>query len=389
MTHKTKQFQPVKKRKQHSPEFLSEALKLAERIGVAAAARELSLYESQLYAWRSKLQQQMSSSERESELAAENARLKRQLAEQAEELAILQKGRDILCESSEMKYVFIEKHQAEFSIKAMCRVLRVARSGWYTWCQRRTRISTRQQFRQHCDSVVLAAFTRSKQRYGAPRLTDELRAQGYPFNVKTVAASLRRQGLRAKASRKFSPVSYRAHGLPVSENLLEQDFYASGPNQKWAGDITYLRTDEGWLYLAVVIDLWSRAVIGWSMSPRMTAQLACDALQMALWRRKRPRNVIVHTDRGGQYCSADYQAQLKRHNLRGSMSAKGCCYDNACVESFFHSLKVECIHGERFISREIMRATVFNYIECDYNRWRRHSWCGGLSPEQFENKNLA
>ncbi|HCT9581729.1 TPA: IS3-like element IS3 family transposase [Escherichia coli] len=378
-----------KPRKQHSPEFRSEALKLAERIGVTAAASELSLYESQLYNWRSKQQNQQTSSERELEMSTEIARLKRQLAERDEELAILPKGRDILREAPEMKYVFIEKHQAEFSIKAMCRVLRVARSGWYTWCQRRTRISTRQQFRQHCDSVVLAAFTRSKQRYGAPRLTDELRAQGYPFNVKTVAASLRRQGLRAKASRKFSPVSYRAHGLPVSENLLEQDFYASGPNQKWAGDITYLRTDEGWLYLAVVIDLWSRAVIGWSMSPRMTAQLACDALQMALWRRKRPRNVIVHTDRGGQYCSADYQAQLKRHNLRGSMSAKGCCYDNACVESFFHSLKVECIHGEHFISREIMRATVFNYIECDYNRWRRHSWCGGLSPEQFENKNLA
>ncbi|ELX9581682.1 IS3-like element IS3 family transposase [Escherichia coli] len=378
-----------KPRKQHSPEFRSEALKLAERIGVTTAARELSLYESQLYNWRSKQQNQQTSSERELEMSTEIARLKRQLAERDEELAILPKGRDILREAPEMKYVFIEKHQAEFSIKAMCRVLRVARSGWYTWCQRRTRISTRQQFRQHCDSVVLAAFTRSKQRYGAPRLTDELRAQGYPFNVKTVAASLRRQGLRAKASRKFSPVSYRAHGLPVSENLLEQDFYASGPNQKWAGDITYLRTDEGWLYLAVVIDLWSRAVIGWSMSPRMTAQLACDALQMALWRRKRPRNVIVHTDRGGQYCSADYQAQLKRHNLRGSMSAKGCCYDNACVESFFHSLKVECIHGEHFISREIMRATVFNYIECDYNRWRRHSWCGGLSPEQFENQNLA
>ncbi|EPR0037178.1 IS3-like element IS3 family transposase [Escherichia coli] len=374
-----------KPRKQHSPEFRSEALKLAERIGVTAAARELSLYESQLYNWRSKQQNQQTSSERELEMSTEIARLKRQLAERDEELAILPKGRDILREAPEMKYVFIEKHQAEFSIKAMCRVLRVARSGWYTWCQRRTRISTRQQFRQHCDSVVLAAFTRSKQRYGAPRLTDELRAQGYPFNVKTVAASLRRQGLRAKASRKFSPVSYRAHGLPVSENLLEQDFYTSGPNQKWAGDITYLRTDEGWLYLAV----WSRAVIGWSMSPRMTAQLACDALQMALWRRTRPRNVIVHTDRGGQYCSADYQAQLKRHNLRGSMSAKGCCYDNACVESFFHSLKVECIHGEHFISREIMRATVFNYIECDYNRWRRHSWCGGLSPEQFENKNLA
>ncbi|ELO79840.1 transposase, partial [Salmonella enterica subsp. enterica serovar Enteritidis str. SARB17] len=172
-----------------------------------------------------------------------------------------------------MKYVFIEKHQAEFSIKAMCRVLLVARSGWYVWKQRQVRLNSRQQFRLSCDSAVHEAFHRAKQRYGAPRLTDELHAQGNRFNVKTVAASLRRQGLRAKASRKFSPVSYREHGLPVSENLLKQDFYASGPNQKWSGDITYLRTDEGWLYLAVVIDLWSRAVIGWSMSSRMTAQL--------------------------------------------------------------------------------------------------------------------
>ncbi|EJN6734162.1 IS3 family transposase [Salmonella enterica subsp. enterica serovar Anatum] len=378
-----------KPRKQHTPEFRQEALKLAERIGVATAARELNLYESQLYNWRSKQQNQLSSSEREQEMSAEIARLKRQLAERDEELAILQKGRDILREAPEMKYVFIEKHQAEFNIKAMCRVFQVARSGWYVWHQRRHQINRRQRFRLVCDNVVREAFSDAKQRYGAPRLTDELRAQGYQFNVKTVAASLRRQGLRAKASRRFSPVSYREHGLPVSENLLKQDFYASGPNQKWSGDITYLRTDEGWLYLAVVIDLWSRAVIGWSMSSRMTAQLACDALQMALWRRKRPENVIVHTDRGGQYCSADYQALLKRHNLYGSMSAKGCCYDNACAESFFHTLKVECIHGEDFASREIMRTTVFNYIECDYNRWRRHSACGGLSPEQFENQNLA
>ncbi|MGL4172446.1 IS3 family transposase [Morganella morganii] len=382
----TKPVSTTKKpRKQHTPEFRSEALKLAERIGVAAAARELSLYESQLYTWRSKKQQQVTSSVRESELAAENARLKRQLAERDEELAIPPKGRDILREAPEMKYVFIEKYQAEFRIKAMCRVLRVARSGWYAWLKRRHQLNHRQQFRLACDEAVSKAFTEAKQRYGAPRLADVLPE----YNVKTIAASLRRQGLRAKAARKFSPVSYCEHGLPVSENLLKQNFYASGPNQKWAGDITYLRTDEGWLYLAVVIDLWSRAVIGWSMSSRMTAQLACDALQMALWRRKRPENVIVHTDRGSQYCSADYQALLKRHNLRGSMSAKGCCYDNACVESFFHSLKVECIHGERFVSREIMRATVFNYIEYDYNRWRRHSACGGLSPEQFENQNLA
>ncbi|MGK6326144.1 IS3 family transposase [Erwinia sp. DT-104] len=382
----TKSVSTTKKpRKQHTPEFRNEAMKLAERIGVAAAARELSLYESQIYTWRSKRQQQATSSERESELAAENARLKRQLAERDEELAIPPKGRDILRQTPEMKYVFIEKHQAEFSIKAMCRVLQVARSGWYAWRQRRHQINRRQQFRLVCDDAVRQTFARAKQRYGAPRLADELPE----YNIKTIAASLRRQGLRAKASRRFSPVSYREHGLPVSENLLNQDFYASGPNQKWVGDITYLRTGEGWLYLAVVIDLWSRSVIGWSMSSWMTAQLACDALQMALWRRKRPENVIVHTDRGGQYCSTNYQSLLKRHNLQGSMSAKGCCYDNACAESFFHSLKVECIHGENFASREIMRTAVFNYIECDYNRWRRHSACGGLSPEQFENQNLA
>lgn len=378
-----------KPRKQHTPEFRDEALKLAERIGVAAAARELSLYESQLYNWRSKQQNQLYSSEREQEMSSEITRLKRQLAERDEELAILQNGRDILREAPEMKYVFIEKHQAEFSIKAMCRVLQVARSGWYVSHQRRHQINRRQQFRLVCDNVVREAFSDAKQRYGAPRLTDELRAQGRVYNIKTVAASLRRQGLRAKASRRFSPVSYREHSLPASENLLKQDFYASGPNQKWVGDITYLRTGEGWLYLAVVIDLWSRSVIGWSMSSRMTAQLASDALQMALWRRKRPEKVIVHTDRGGQYCSTDYQSLLKRHNLRGSMSARGCCYDNACAERFFHTLKVECIHGEDFVSREIMRAAVFNYIECDYNRWRRHSACGGLSPEQFENQNLT
>ncbi|BEA24539.1 ISPsy26, transposase OrfB [Escherichia coli MS 79-10] len=139
----------------------------------------------------------------------------------------------------------------------------------------------------------------------------------------------------------------------------------------------------------MVIDLFARNVVGWSMKPTLSRELALDALMMAVWRRKPDGEVIVHSDQGSQYCSADYQALLKQHNLSGSMSAKGCCYDNACEESFFHSLKVECLHGEHFISREIMRVTVFNYTECDYNCWRRHSWCGGLSPEQFEKQNFA
>ncbi len=174
-----------------------------------------------------------------------------------------------------MKYVFIEKHQAEFSVKAMCLVLRIARSGWYSWRSRRCQISPRQQFRSVCDDAVRNAFAEVKQRYSAPRLAKELPE----YNIKTISASLRRQGLRAKASRKFRPVSYRTRGLSVTENLLKKNFHASCPTQKWVGDITYLHTDEGWLYLAVITGLWSRAVIGWSMLPRMTAQLVCDALQ--------------------------------------------------------------------------------------------------------------
>jgi transposase InsO family protein len=186
---------------------------------------------------------------------------------------------------------------------------------------------------------------------------------------------MRRQGLRAKAARKFKATTNSRHSLPVADNLLQQDFTASAPNRY---------TEEGWLYLAVIIDLYSRKVIGWAMSERMTADLVCDALRMALWRRKQPTGVIVHSDRGSQYCSMVYQTLIRAHQLRCSMSAEGNCYDNACAESFFHSLKVECIHGERFMSRAQMRETVFEYIETDYNRQRRHSTLGHISPEAFE-----
>jgi len=219
--------------------------------------------------------------------------------------------------------------------------------------------------------------------------THDLNDAGVAICLNTVAASLRRQNLRAKAARKFKATTNSRHGLPVAPNLLEQDFSATAPNQKWVGDITYLATGEGWLYLAVLIDLYSRKVIGWAMSERMTADLVGDALQMALWSRKMPKGVIVHSDRGSQYCSSLYQSLLTRHDLRCSMSAKGNCYDNACAESFFHSLKVEAIHGERFTTREAMRRQVFEYIELDYNRQRRHSAIGMISPEAFEARMIA
>ncbi len=175
----------------------------------------------------------------------------------------------------------------------------------------------------------------------------------------------------------------------MAPNLLEQDFTADAPNQKWVGDITYLATGECWLYLALLIDLYSRKVIGWAMSERMTADLVGDALRMALWNRKMPKGVIVHSDRGSQYCSTLYQSLLMQHALKCSMSAKGNCYDNACAESFFHSLKVEAIHGVWFETRKTIRQQVFEYIELDYNQQRRHSAIGMISPKAFEGRMIA
>lgn len=283
----------------------------------------------------------------------------------------------------------MEKQACEFSIKAMARVLEASRSGFYAWRQRRDRPSPRQRCREVRDAEIKAAFEAGKGRNGAIRVAKDLADLNVKCNRKTVSDSLRRQGLRAKAARKFKATTNSKHNLPVAPNLLEQDFDADHLNQKWVGDITYLWTDEGWLYLAVMIDLYSRKVVGWAMSERMTATLVCDALRMALWRRKNPKGVIVHSDRGSQYCSKDYQKLIADHKLLCSMSAKGNCYDNACAESFFHSLKVEAIHGERFATRQAMKETVFEYIEVDYNRTRRHSANGYLSPEVFEAQQAA
>lgn len=283
----------------------------------------------------------------------------------------------------------MEKHAWEFSIKAMARVLDASRSGFYAWRQRKDRPSPRQLCREVRDAEIKAIFEAGKGRNGAIRVAKDLADLNVKCDRKTVSDSLRRQGLRAKAARKFKATTNSKHNLPVAPNLLEQDFDAEHPNQKWVGDITYLWTDEGWLYLAVMIDLHSRKVVGWAMSERMTATLVCDALRMALWRRKKPKGVIVHSDRGSQYCSKDYQKLIADHELLCSMSAKGNCYDNACAESFFHSLKVESIHGERFATRQAMKEAVFEYIEVDYNRTRRHSANGYLSPEAFEAQQAA
>lgn len=270
----------------------------------------------------------------------------------------------------------------------MCRALGVSRSGFNDWVSRDGRYK-RKQAQAAIDAQVAAAFDESRSRSGSPRLTLELCEKGISLDKKTVANSMKRQSLRAKAARKFRATTQSAHDRPVAPNLLNRNFTAKRRNQKYVSDITYLWTDEGWLYLVVFIDLYSRAVVGWALSSRMTSDLVCDAFSMAMMRRGNPKNVIVHSDRGIQYCSRKFQDLLRKHRCRSSMSRKGDCWDNAVAESFFRSLKIEAVYGERFESREKLRQSVFEYIEVYYNRVRLHSANGYISPAVFEARKVA
>lgn len=283
----------------------------------------------------------------------------------------------------------MQQHQGQHSHEVLAQALGVTRSGFYAWRKSQASHSPRKQAQQALDDAVAKCFLESKGRYGAERLQVDLSEQNRCHDIKTIRASMKRQGLVPKAAKRYKVTTDSDHSLPIAPNLLDRDFSAEEPNQKWAGDITYLYTTQGWLYLAVMIDLHSRSVIGWSMSERMTADLVNDALLMALWQRKFPKGVLVHSDRGSQYASGLYRDTIADHGLIQSMSRKGNCWDNACVESFFHSMKVEATQDEPLVNRGTMRQRVFEYIEVDYNRNRRHSALGFVSPEAFESATLA
>ena len=226
-----------------------------------------------------------------------------------------------------MKYAFIRDNQTHYPVLHLCEVLGVLPGSYYAWCKRP--LSQRGQDNARLDVHIKAVFAEHKGRYGSPRLADELRDCGQPCGENRVAARMRALALRAKGKRKYKATTQSDHNLPVAPNLLEQHFEAQAPNQKWVSDITYVWTEEGWLYLAVVLDLFSRRVVGYAMSKRIDRALVMVALRMALFRRKFPRGVIVHSDRGSQYCSADYQALLNEHGLICSMSKRGDCYERA------------------------------------------------------------
>lgn len=285
-----------------------------------------------------------------------------------------------------MKYTFVAAHEVQFQVKRMCRMLSVKRSGYYAWRKRMP--STREQANQALLELIAAEHQRSRKTYGSPRLHVVLRRKGVVCGHNRVARLMRLHGIAALTRRRYRPgTTQRQPGAIPAPNWLNQDFSATVPNQKWVSDFTYIETSEGWLYLAVVLDLFSRKVIGWSMSQKMDTALVEAALHMALQGRHPPAGLLHHSDQGSQYTSAAYRSCLIAAMAQLSMSGAGNCYDNAVIESFFGTLKTECVTGP-FRTRTLARTTIFEYLEVWYNRQRLHSTLGYYSPVDFENLTL-
>jgi len=281
-----------------------------------------------------------------------------------------------------MTFRFIHEHRRRWPLRVLCAALQVSTTGYYAWRQRSP--SPRRRRQEALTAQIRAIHLETKARYGSPRIHAELRARGHGCCRNTVARLMRQAGIAAHIPRKFRHTTDSDHNLPIAENRLDRQFHPSKANQAWVADITYVPTREGWLYLAVVEDLYSRMVVGWSMEARMTSRLVVEALGMALQRRLPGEDLLAHSDRGSQYASAHYQRLLSLHGITCSMSRRANCWDNAPMESFFASLKKELVHREDYRTREQAKASIFEYIEVFYNRQRRHSTLGYQSPVNHE-----
>jgi putative transposase len=281
-----------------------------------------------------------------------------------------------------VRFAFIATEKAHFPVALLCRTLEVSRSGFYAWKHRPQAARTLRD--QSLGLEIAAIFAESHRRYGSPRVHAQLRAAGHRTGRKRVARLMRAAGLRARERRRFRCTTDSRHGMAIRENLLARRFTVTAPNTRWATDITYLWTLEGWLYLAVMLDLFSRRVVGWSVSERLERGLALDALKMALEARRPSQGMLHHSDRGSQYASHEYQALLAEHGIVSSMSRRANCWDNAVAESFFASLKMELVYQTRWRTKDEARSALFEYIEVFYNPRRRHSALGYKSPAEFE-----
>ena len=282
-----------------------------------------------------------------------------------------------------MRFAFIAAEKARYPVRVLCRTLAVSRAGFYAWHTRPP--AARTQADQRLGVEIQAIHAETRQRYGSPRVHAELRDRGHRVGRKRVARLMRQHGLCGRRRRRYRVTTDSNHPRPVAANVLDRQFAVAAPDTTWVTDITYLWTREGWLYLAVMLDLFSRAVVGWALSARLTTQqLAVPALLMALGRRRPPRGLLHHSDRGSQYASADYQRLLTTHGIVASMSRRGNCWDNAVAESFFATMKVELAHDADWATREQARGDIFEYLEGFYNGQRRHSALAYASPLTFE-----
>lgn len=284
-----------------------------------------------------------------------------------------------------MKYSFIAQHKKTWPVDMMCQLMGINRNSYYSY-QRRER--NRPEDREHQEQLewIKKVAESSQYTYGSRRMRKALNALGYPVGIRKTQRLMKEAGIFVRYRKKYKVTTNSNHKKPLFENVLNRQFTIDRPDRAYVSDITYINTQEGWLYLAVVIDLFSRKIVGWSMSPRMKASLVCDALNMALGQRKPSPGLIVHSDRGSQYASHDYRGLLKKHGCLGSMSRKGNCWDNAVAESFFGTLKQERIQWRHYLTRYEAQQDVLRYITMQYNSSRLHSYLGYLSPSQFEHK---
>ncbi|WP_183658027.1 IS3 family transposase [Brucella daejeonensis] len=376
-------------RRKFSREYKLEAVKLIRERGVsvAQAARDLDVHENVLRKWvreyGSDPAQAFPGHGQMKPEQLEIERLRKEVAKLKAERDNLKKGLRLLCERRDMKFAFIAKHRSIWPVAWLCEALGVSRSGFHAWLNRSPSRHARQ------DEVLLDkikdSFQDSDRTYGARRVWHDLLAEGLSCGLHRVERLMHENALRARPRRRGSPKDGGERSV-IMPNVLDRQFAADRPNQKWVADFTYLWTAEGWLYVAAVIDLFSRRVVGWSMNTSMTSQLVTDALIMAIWRRGEPDALLHHSDQGSQYTSEQFQSLLADHGITCSMSRSGNVWDNAAMESFFSSLKTERTARKVYRTRDNAKADVFDYIERFYNPKRRHSTLGYLSPMEFENK---
>ncbi|WP_262209980.1 IS3 family transposase [Serratia proteamaculans] len=371
--------------KRYPEEFKIEAVKQVVDRGhsVSSVATRLDITTHSLYAWIKKYGPDSSTNKEQSDAQAEIRRLQKELKRVTDERDIFKKSRGVLRKAVRLRYAFIRDNTCCWPVRLLCRVLDVHPSGFYAWLQQPH--SQRHQVDLRLTGQIKQFWLESGCVYGYRKIHLDLRDSGQQCGVNRVWRLMKRAGIKAQVGYR-SPRARKGEASIVSPNRLQRQFNPDAPDERWVTDITYIRTHEGWLYLAVVVDLFSRKIIGWSMQSRMTKDIVLNALLMAVWRRNPQKQVLVHSDQGSQYTSHEWQSFLKSHGLEGSMSRRGNCHDNAVAESFFQLLKRERIKKKIYGTREDARSDIFDYIEMFYNSKRRHSSSDQMSPAEYENQ---